>query len=425
VGQSSCVPSDLYRAVLQRVQAHAKTLGPGPLLVPAAPRCAAPDKPSAREVEARSGVYSLRAELRRVSQSERERFCGALVVEHVDTEPSIELRQDAGQVRASWRGLMQCGHIWTCPVCSRKLRTERGKRVVAAVEGLRGRWQMLTATLRHNAGMALDDEKTGGKVTKPGTYGALTRAWRRTRQGGKVQAIWSERVTASVRATEVTYAEHGAHPHVHVLLRTSEWTDEERQLLLDKYREAIARELGTEGTPDAVHALTWSEPFDADDARGRALYVAKLGLELSGAGKVGKKGSRTHWQVAQRAAAGDSRARALWSRFYAATKGRRMLELDARANEAADAFLQQDPVDGSGEAMGSIRVRRDDVRALRFWERHNRGIFAEILRAAETQGELAVRWYLKTARARLESHEGIAFTGEHHGRAGPDPGPRH
>jgi len=401
-GGQPFVPDELLGPILARMRAKAAEGAARPLVLPAAPRCAPPEKPSPRERAAREGVFALRARLRRVAPSRRERGCGALVVEHVDTEPTIELRQEAGQVRAHWKGLMQCGHIWTCPACSRRLRTERGKRVEAAVNGLGKRWQMVTVTLRHHDAMAL-------AVSLP----ALSKAWRRTRQGGKVQRIWSERVSASVRAVEVTHGRNGWHPHVHVLLRTTEWTDEEKDALLARWQDAITDELGKVGRPDALHAITWSEPFDGDDAKGRALYVAKLGLEISGAGKLGRKGSRSHWQVAEDAANGDERSRLLWHEFYTATKGKRALELDDRAQAAAEKFMQQDPKEGSGEPMGSIRVLRDDVRALRYEEKFTRRIFAEVLEAAETQGEAGVRWYVNFARARMK-HDAERFAERQH-----------
>lgn len=341
-------------------------------------------------VPARQAAYELRARTRKLAPSARERGCGALCVEHRDEEPSIDVQSVDGAPRASWRGLMTCGHIWTCPVCSQNLRAERAERISAAVRGMAGRWQMLTVTLRHRQGMPLKDLVAG-----------LMKAWRRTRQGGRIQRVWGELVTGSARAIEVTWGENGWHPHVHVLLRTEDWTDDDRDALLVRWRTAIRRELGEHCEPNDEHGLTWSPPFEATDVGARAMYLAKLGLEVSG---LGKSSSTTPWDIARRAADGDARCHWLWREFFAATRGRRMLELDDRASHAAELQLVADHAEDlakEGEAESSrvtIPVKRDDVRALRRIERRIPAIFALVLRAAEERGGEGVADWLSYAR---------------------------
>lgn len=327
-----------------------------------------------------------------VAPSTREWGCGVMCIEHKDEEPSIELRNVDGAPRGKWCGLLTCGHIWTCPVCSEALRAERAERIVRAVGHLGGRWQMLTGTLRHRDGLPL-------KATRDG----LMAAWRRTRQGGRIQRVWTERVSASVRAQEVTHGEHGWHPHFHVLLRTSEWDDDERDALQARWERAVARELGEHCRPDDLHGLVWSEPFDASrDSGQRATYLAKLGLETAGLAKEGRHGNRTPWDVARAAACGDQRSHLLWHEYASATRGKRMIELDDRAQAAAKRALElSSDVEESGEMKEVLRiaVKRDDVRAFRKIERRIGAIMAIVLRAAETGGEAAVREWAVFARA--------------------------
>jgi hypothetical protein len=334
----------------------------------------------------------LRAMTRWVAPNARERDCGVMCIERTDEHPHVEIRNIDGAPRAKWTGLLTCGHIWTCPVCSQGLRSERAERVVRAVDHLGGRWQMLTLTLRHRQGFPLKDLRDG-----------LMAAWRRTRQGGCIQRVWTERVSASVRAQEITYGENGWHPHIHVLLQTTEWDEDERDALQARWEAAVVRELGEHCRPDDLHGLVWSEPFDASrDSGARATYLTKLGLETTGLAKEGRHGSKTPWDVARAAALGESRSLWLWREFATATKGKRMIELDDRAQAAAKRALELacDGEDaGVFREVARIEVKRDDVRALRHIERRIGAIMAIVLRAAETGGESAVRTWIAYARA--------------------------
>jgi hypothetical protein len=342
---------------------------------------------------ARQSAYELRSCTRWVAPNARERDCGVMCIEHRDEEPSIELRHVDGLPRGKWCGLLTCGHIWTCPVCSQHLRAERAENIVLAVDHLGERWQMLTITARHHQGLPLKDLRDG-----------LMTAWRKTRQGGRIQRVWSERVSASIRAQEVTYGEdNGWHPHFHVLLRTTEWDEDECDALQARWEREVVRALGEHCRPDDLHGLVWSEPFDAGrDSGQRATYLAKLGLETAGLAKDARFGNRTPWDIARAAAQGDSRSLWLWREYAAATKGKRMIELDDRAQAAAKRARELAfNVEASGEVpeVSRIAVKRDDVRALRRLERRIGAVMAIVLRAAESGGEPAVREWIAYARA--------------------------
>jgi hypothetical protein len=238
--------------------------------------------------------------------------------------------------------------------------------VLHALEMSLGRWQMLNLTVRHRRAMPLR-----------GLLSGMMRAWRRARQGGATQAIWTERVTASVRATEVTYGENGFHPHLHVLLRTSEWTAEETDALRERWQQAVLRELGPECVPSDDRAVVWSTPIDLcresiADAEKRAGYLFKLGLEIAGAGKVGRGRSLSAWQLLDRAVSGEAGAAALWREYAAATRGKRMIELDDRAQRFAKmpsrGALEEPLRESTAERM-TIHVDGLELRALREYER--------------------------------------------------------
>jgi len=330
-----------------------------------------------------------------VSVSRRERWCGRVCVEHGDATPEVVVKRVDGVACAHYTGLLQCGHIWSCPVCSLKKRTKRAEDIAAAMRGVGGSWAMLTVTLRHRKGMAL----------KP-LFRGLAAAWRRCKQGGRIQRIWSERVTMSVRASEITYGDNGWHPHLHILIRTTAWTEDEKDALLMAWQRAIREVLGRECSPSDERAIEWSAPFDASDESKQALYIFKLGGELAGSGKVAHAGHVTHWEVAERAAREGGQWLRLWQdEFLGATRGRRMLELDDRCKAAAvrqleyEASLKPHTEEDPASCTIHISLARDDVRALRMIEARERGVWGHVLSSAEHRGEPGVVAWVLYARS--------------------------
>jgi len=339
----------------------------------------------------------LRARLRWLSSSSRELACGRTICERVDEGgPRIEIRRvnelgRGGKVierqRGRWRGLVSCRHIWTCPVCSQTLKTERAVRVVRAVEEMGGRWQMLTVTLRHRLGMPLKK-----------LFECLRAVWRRTRQGGKIQRIWKARVSGSIRSFEITHGENGWHPHVHVLLRTTEWTEDEKQALLERWQAQLDKVLGSACVPDDLHALTWSTAWYPGEWEGseRAAYLAKLGFEATGIGKS----RRSPWAIAQDACEGSTQALMLWREYAQATRRVRAIELDDRAAKAAKRAEEKEDIRELEESTKprEVSVTAEEVAVLARAERRNPGVFATALWCAEQGGESAVRAWIAKAR---------------------------
>ena len=313
--------------------------------------------------------FALRAGLRRVTSSAREAECGVRCVQRLGELCALDVVMSKER-RLRWRGVMLCGHIWTCPVCSEKLRAEKAEQVADALEGSGGRWQMVTFTVRHHV-----------RHAAPHVLDVLRRAWRRLKSGGAVQRIMRARVGGSIRAYEVTYGENGWHFHVHVLWRTTQWSDEERAKLLDRWLECVNREDPTM-VPDYDHGVRWSHPIDAShaDERKRARYVAKLGLEIVGVGKW----ERSVWSVAQRAVRGDKRAGHLWREFAAATRGARMIEMDERAvifaarARAARALATENDGDVEASEVVTILIDRTELQLLRAAERRDERFLARL-----------------------------------------------
>jgi hypothetical protein len=225
-------------------------------------------------------------------------------------------------------------------VCAAKLMVNRRQQVCDALAAGRvaepdRAWRMLTLTVRHREGMALADLLR------------LRKAWRKTRQRGSVQRLWKARVAASVRAIEVPDGKHGWHPHIHIAILTTEWTDDEALLVMRTWQEMVTRELGAACCPDDAHGMRISRDW-------KDSYLTKLGLETTGAAKENSAWSHAEaagerYAVARRMQSRDERARiyeqgdrrrARFREYETATKGCRAIELDDRATALARAGQQ-------------------------------------------------------------------------------------
>lgn len=288
--------------------------------------------------DAQRELYALRGCVRTVTDSDRTRGCGHRSV-RVEG-PAVEVTLHADGAKAKWVGTLTCGHRWTCPVCAAKLMAKRRVQVCDALAAGREAepdraWRLLTLTIRHRSAMALAHTLQ------------LRKAWRLTRQRGTVQRLWKSHVAASIRAIEVPDGKHGWHPHIHIAILTSEWSDADIQTLRATWNAMVTRTLGAECCPDDEHGLHVSRDW-------KDTYLTKLGLETTGAAKENSAWGHAHaagerYAVARRMLVRDERARiyeqgdrrrARFREYEAATKGCRAIELDDRATALARAGAQ-------------------------------------------------------------------------------------
>lgn len=147
-------------------------------------------------------------------------------------------------------GLLKCGKIWLCPVCSAKIRHGRAEEITrAVVEWISrgGTALLVTFTARHASAHRLADlmdaiqgtraDKDRGITRKPGAYQRLitggTWAGRRASDGHRAadrEGI-RDRVgyIGMIRATEVTVGQaNGWHPHIHAIVLIGGRTEGER-----------------------------------------------------------------------------------------------------------------------------------------------------------------------------------------------------
>lgn len=215
-------------------------------------------------------AIELRARLRPLYVNRRGRLCGMIACL---PEAGVSVRETRDGRSASYHGVMTCNSVHACPVCSGKIRIEKrvkieralriGARVAAMFNGARPR--MLTVTLRHDGSESLLSLRKG-----------VLGAWRRLRKNGTVQRIWKKRVFGSVRAIEVTHGENGWHPHLHIVLLTTEWSAAELAILERAWCDAVLDELGEQAEPERTIGLRWTE-----ERPNTAYYLSKLGLEMT------------------------------------------------------------------------------------------------------------------------------------------------
>lgn len=222
-----------------------------------------------------------------------------------------------------------------------------------------GRTLLLTATVRHALG---NDLKALRK--------ALSEAWRSLwagKAGMRRRRQWG--LAHTVRGLEVTHGANGWHPHLHVLAFVKHDVAESVQLeLREAWIRAVERKLGKQHAPSFEHGLDVRETSCAE-------YLAKLGLEVASIeSKSGRSGSRTPWQIAKDAAAGDQQSAKLWRAFCRDMLGARQLCWSKGAKDAlgvrerSDQELAEEAL-GVGHVMAEWSGQEWDacVRAFPRW----------------------------------------------------------
>lgn len=202
------------------------------------------------------------------------------------------------------------------------------------------RWQgatlLLTATVRHAMG---DDLKALRKV--------LSAAWRSLwagKAGMRRRRLWGLQHT--VRGLEVMHGASGWHPHLHVLAFVKSLPDEQ---LVTELRLAWVRAVERRMPGNAP---TFERGLDVR-ATSCAEYLAKLGLEVANIESKAPRAatSRTPWQIAKEAAAGDARSAHLWRTYCRDMLGARQLCWSKGAKRALG-IIERTDEELAAEALG-------------------------------------------------------------------------
>ncbi len=126
--------------------------------------------------------------------------------------PFIQIYRRADGSCARYSGLATCSSIWGCPVCAERIsnvRRDEITRARAKHQAAGGETYLMTLTFPHRRG-----EWSLAELIALQTK-ALQR-WKNSRSYKRIMAQWGR--VGNVKALEVTYGEHGWHPHTHEVL---------------------------------------------------------------------------------------------------------------------------------------------------------------------------------------------------------------
>lgn len=356
----------------------------------------------------RAARYSQRETLRHVTALKRHRHCGRYRIGGRDVQLRLGVQEDGRKV-AHYSGLQTCGAIWTCPVCSPKIRQLRAVDADrACVSWLEqrgaGSLLLLTLTLPHDAGERLADVLASTRRA----FSTLVsgRAWQQDKKSFGLRYY--------IRAHDVTVGPNGWHPHLHLLFfvdcaLSADQLDKLRARLFQRWAGAV--ESLDRRAPTYTHGVVLEAARSrADAARyvcqvvtGENDHAQPVAYELArGDLKTSRHaGHRTPWQVLQDYSANHlERDRQLWQEYEKAT--RRVNAIRWAVGLRAAVGLADD--DQTDEELAMQEVGGDVLytfapnqwRALRdvdgFFDRTAR---AELLEAAEIDGLPGVEWYLQ------------------------------
>lgn len=309
---------------------------------------------SDRYVDARRIRHRLRYHLRSLSGNQYVNTCGVYVLEG----GAGIAEKDS---RCYYFGLVTCGKVWLCPVCSAKIRARRAAEIQTILTVALNYYKdagyvvkMVTLTTRHHMGHSLSHLVT-----------AINKNFRRNVLSGNVWISRSKRIgyVGMVKSVEVLQGTNGWHPHLHCLLvlkplaesspvdpdapkrrgrkpRVQRSFEEE----LDEFKAWLAaqwrafflsdQELYKGNAPSLDVGVHWR---DVDNPGAGAIYVSKVqewgaALELARSDlKVGtrKQGDLKGWtpfELAERHRLTSdvdelSRLRQLWHEYQLALKG--------------------------------------------------------------------------------------------------------
>jgi len=356
------------------------------MTVPAIPLVRDANKVTPPHQALRAFRFNLRRIAAKIMPHERVAACGCKA-----HQSHVDIRN--GKHGAFVGGVVTCGSVWSCAVCAAKVAEAKRKDVAAAIEahqGAGGLVYMAAYTIPHGR---LQSAKELRNVVA-GTWGKVQAGapWKR--------AMGKAGIIGMVRAMEVTYGDHGWHPHLHVLFFAAkghepmaakefgEWTFRRWANRVDKAGYGICN-------PAVFRFEATSSTERAGD------YVTKWGADrelTQGHVKRAAKGSFTPWDLLNEAGRGSHRARILFREFAAAFKGGRQLTWsrglreryglrDERPDDEIAADIEETaPIIGQLEkhAFRAVIKKRLLAALLDFVE--SRPVWADILEWLKTRG---------------------------------------
>jgi hypothetical protein len=339
----------------------------------------------------RDSRWRSRAVMQAVSIQPRLRACGHYVTSNAGGV-SVCVKHGEGGASGYIRGVALCGSIWSCPVCSAKIRHARSVELQAAlVRHLATGGGVYTgiSTVAHQRFDSLESVWTGLQKGFTAAFGGSGWLGTKRHKGDKERF----RVVGVIRIGETTYGVNGWHPHFHYLILTAAPLSKVDQASMSsriyaRYSQKLET-LGMECRED-LHGI---EPIrcSADIARYfmkiqgfegvDKVEASKAGSRLRGAVlehtrtdlKKGKAGGMTPFQILDAIASEEDGEKAealvsIWREWEAVSRGRRFMgwskglrALLCLAEEKTDQELAE--ADAGGDSV--CDMTKDEWRSLR------------------------------------------------------------
>lgn len=156
---------------------------------------------------ARTERYSCQSVARKALPEERVSTCLRIP----NNNSNVQVWKHLKTQKAFYNGLLVCGSVWTCPVCSAKISERRRKELQQAFqvhqkEG--GKIALLTLTFSH--------KKTDKLKETIAKFGQATQKFMSGRAYNDIRLELD--LIGRIRVFEVTYGLNGFHPHTHIAL---------------------------------------------------------------------------------------------------------------------------------------------------------------------------------------------------------------
>ena len=266
-------------------------------------------------------------------------------------------RADGSSARLT--GVITCGSVWTCPVCSSKLCASRQTEIQRAMVAWIGRETgnrvfLVTATFPHERDHELVDLlKRQAKALA---------VFKRSKPYEKIMGKDAGKRLGSIRSLEVTLGEHGWHPHTHDLVFGRMGLFQDAKQLDSGELQHVDIERLKSAWCSALLKAGLCEPHQLSDVMAHGLsvrggdyaaeYVAKFGRDQKWglsrevsmhAAKTGADAKGAHpFALLQWAAEGDAQAYAQFAEYADAFTGKRMLSWSPGLKKS---LLDEDEVD--------------------------------------------------------------------------------
>lgn len=207
-------------------------------------------------------------------------------------------------------GIMACGSVWLCPVCSPRIAQERRRELENASKRKNFFPVMATATLQHERGDALSH-----------LLQVLNESLKKMKSGRAWQEFKKKYgIVAHVSALENRYSKKaGWHPHKHIVffLEKPVNMQEFKREIVAIYTKQVEK---SGGYASEFHSMDVQEGSDAFEH-----YITKDELPYELLGEIYKTSNYSYspWELAVMAGEGDEQARMLYLEYAKATHGKK------------------------------------------------------------------------------------------------------